>query len=316
LHKSQLKNLYKLLDPEIREKNIRALRQWLRGQYWNISGQTMPAPIFLVGCSRSGTTVTYETLAASEQLISIGYELPQFWDGLWGPAHNNWESEAAEANVATPAHRQAFFRWFYSRVGKGRILDKTCINILRIPYLYQLFPDAHFIYLHRDGCSNVSSLIDGWNKDSHFGLRQFLGEYPCKIAIDDGKFDDWRFFLPPGWRDYNHAKLEEVCAFQWLSANQMALQAKSLIPARQWTQIRYEDLLDKPLETFEYVFKQLNLPFDSKQQQICRSLASRPTSLVSGAPDREKWKKRNLKAIENIQGRLEPMLKELGYDIG
>jgi hypothetical protein len=297
----KLKNLHKLLDPEIRGKNLRAVREALRARYWDLRGQSMPAPVFLIGCSRSGTTATYETLAASPTLISIGYELPQFWDGLWGPAHNGWDSEA-------------FFRLFYARVGKGRILDKTCINILRVPYLLALFPEAHFVYLYRDGRANVSSLIDGWENDAHFGLTQFLGASPEPVAIDGGRFTEWSFFLPPGWRDYNSAALEDVCAFQWSKANEMALDARGQVPPAQWTEIRYEDLLDQPLQTFERVFARLGLDFDAPLRDICSNLAKRPTSLVSGTPEREKWKKRNQARVDRVMDRLQPMLRRLGYD--
>jgi len=309
-----LRKLHKLLDPEIRAKNLRALHEAVRARYWDLSGQRMPPPVFLVGCSRSGTTVSYETLAASRELISIGYELPQFWDGLWGPHHNGWESEAAGADAAQATHAQAFFRFFFARVGKGRILDKTCINVMRIPYLLALFPDAHFVYLYRDGRANVSSLIDGWEKDAHFGLTQFLGPSPVPVAIDNGRFMEWSFFLPPGWREYNCATLEEVCAFQWVSANELALAARERVPAAQWTEIRYEDLLDQPVQTFERVFARLGLVFDGRMRQICASLAQRPTSLVSGTPEREKWKKRNHARVERVMDRMEPMLERLGYD--
>lgn len=311
---SKLSKLLKLRDPEIRAKNLRALHESVRGHYWDLSGQQMPPPVFLVGCSRSGTTVTYETLAASRELISIGYELPQFWDGLWGPLHNGWESEAAAAEHAQAAHRQAFFRLFYAKVGRGRILDKTCINVLRIPYLLALFPDAHFIYLYRDGRANVSSLIDGWENDGHFGLTQFLGPSPVPVAIDGGRFIEWSFFLPPGWRDYNEATLEEVCAFQWVAANEAALAARESVPPAQWTEIRYEDLLDRPEDTFAGVFERLGLVFDAPLRSIAANLARRPTSLVAGAPERDKWKRRNGERIERVQGLLEPMLRRLGYD--
>lgn len=311
----KLRNLHKLLDREIRAKNLRAMRERVRGAWWDFRGQRMPAPVFLVGCSRSGTTVSYETLAASDELISIGYELPQFWDGLWGPAHNGWESEAATADAARSAHRDAFFRFFYARVGKGRILDKTCINILRIPYLLELFPDAHFVYLYRDGRANVSSLIDGWESTGHFGLTQFLGESPVPVAIDGGRFREWSFFLPPGWRDYNNATLERVCAFQWVKANEMALDARSLVPSAQWTEIRYEDLLDQPVATFERVFGRLGLVFDQRLRELCGKLTDRPTSLVSGVPDRDKWKKRNGQRVERVMPQLTPMLQRLGYDV-
>lgn len=310
----KLSSLHKILDPEIRAKNLQAAREWLRGRYWDLSRQHMPPPVFLVGCSRSGTTVTYETLAASRELIAIGYELPQFWNGLWGPHHNGWESEAADADVADPEHAQAFSRFFYSRVGKGRILDKTCINVMRIPYLLALFPEAHFIYLYRDGRANVSSLIDGWENDGHFGLTQFLGPSPVPVAIDNGRFHEWSFFLAPGWRDYNHATLEEACAFQWVAANERALAARELVPRAQWTEIRYEDLLDRPVEVFERVFGRLGITFDPHLRDIAGNLAQRPTSLVSGTPERDKWKKRNGARIERVLDRLQPMQQRLGYD--
>ncbi len=80
-----LRNFRKLLDPEIRAKNLRAMRFALRGLYWDLSRSQAADPVFVVGCSRSGTTVTYETIAMSPQLLSFGHEIPEFWDSLWGP---------------------------------------------------------------------------------------------------------------------------------------------------------------------------------------------------------------------------------------
>ena len=83
--------LLKLLDPDIRAKNRHALMLALRGTWWDVRRPAMPDPVFLVGCSRSGTTVTYETLSASRAFSTFGYEIPQFWNGLYGPLTNNWD---------------------------------------------------------------------------------------------------------------------------------------------------------------------------------------------------------------------------------
>ena len=123
-----MNKLRKLLDPEIRAKNLRALNYAARGLAWDLLRPAQPDPVFLVGCSRSGTTVTYETLAAAPELLKFGYELPDFWDGLYGPLNNGWDSEAAGAENARPEHRGAALRFFYQRLGAGRVLDKTCIN--------------------------------------------------------------------------------------------------------------------------------------------------------------------------------------------
>jgi hypothetical protein len=312
----QLRNLHKLLDPEIRAKNLRALRYEARAWYWNAVRPGAPDPIFVVGCSRSGTTVTYETIAAARGLLSFGFEIPAFWDGLWGPLRNNWESEAAGAYHARPEHRLAAMRYFFARLGAGQVLDKTCINVMRVPYLFRLFPKARFVYIHRDGRDNVSSMMDGWRHDGHFGLSKFLGPFPCEVAIEGGQFRDWSFFLPPGWRDYNHARLEEVCAYQWLTANRMALDAARSVQNDQWVQLRYEDIFDRPVEMFREVFERLELPFDDAIRARCAKLNELPTSIVKGAPKKAKWKQSNPEAIERVIPTIRLLMQELGYDTG
>ena len=68
---AKLGNARKLLDPQIRAKNIAELKRAAKGILWELTRPAVPDPIFVVGCSRSGTTVTYETIAASPALLSI-----------------------------------------------------------------------------------------------------------------------------------------------------------------------------------------------------------------------------------------------------
>jgi hypothetical protein len=311
----RLRNLHKLADPEIRAKNLRELRYQLRGLWWDLTRPAMPDPVFVVGCSRSGTTITYETLAAAPQFLAFGWEIPAFWDGLYGPLNNGWHSEAAGAEHARPEHRDAAFRYFYQRLGAGCVLDKTCINVMRIPYLHALFPQAMFVFIQRDGRDNISSMMDGWRMgrtDGRFELSPYFGPFPEPVAINGGEFRDWAFFLAPGWREYNHASLEEVCAFQWVSANRLALEAKRLVPAEQWIHLRYEDLFERPVEMFREAFERLGIPFTPELQARCANL--QPTSIVKGKPKRQKWREHNPAAIERIQPMIRPMMLEMGYD--
>jgi len=311
-----LAKLSKLLDPEIRAKNLRALKWELRGLWYDLSRPAMPDPVFVVGCSRSGTTITYETLAAAPQFLTFGWEIPQFWNGLYGPLNNGWASEAAGADDARPEHRHAAFRYFYQRLGAGWVLDKTCINVMRIPYLHALFPQAKFVFIQRDGRDNISSMMDGWRMgrvDGRFELTQFFGPFPEEVAIEGGQFREWCFFLPPGWRAYNHASLAEVCAFQWMTANRLALEAKKQIPPEQWIHLRYEDLFERPVEMFREAFERLGVPFTAELEARCRNL--QPTSVVNGRPKRQKWKEANPEAIRRILPVIRDLQLELGYDV-
>jgi len=312
----RLSHLHKLLDPEIRAKNLQWLRWRARELYWSTAHPAMPDPVFVIGCSRSGTTVTFETLAASGHFLHFDYELPQLWDGLYGPLNNGWASEAAGPEHAERAHRERALAYFYARLGAGPVLDKTCINTLRVAYLHKLFPRAKFVFIHRDGRDNISSMIDGWRlgrTDGGFGLEKFFGPSPVPVEINGGEFREWHFFLPPGWRDYNRASLEEVCAFQWISANRLALDAARDVPAAQWIQVRYEDIFERPVEMFRTVFERLGLPFDARMEAHCAGLSGRPTSIVKGTPKKQKWKESNPEAIARILPAIAPLMRELGY---
>lgn len=315
LHK--IAKFRKLADPEVRAKNITAARHRLREAAYTLLRADMPDPIFVIGCSRSGTTVTFETLAASGHFHHFGFELPQFWNSLVGPANNRWESEAATPADARPEHRARALAYFYARLGAGLVLDKTCINTLRVGYLHALFPQARFVFIQRDGRDNVSSMIDGWRlgrSDGGFGLEKFLGPSPEPVNINGGEFREWHFFLPPGWRDYNHASLEEVCAFQWVSANRLALDAAQQIPPAQWIGLRYEDLFLRPVAMFREVFERLGIPFTTALEVRCASLAERPTSIVKGRPQQQKWKQHNPAAIARILPIIASQMRAMGYD--
>lgn len=305
--------LLKILDRDIALKNINAFRYQMAEAAYRLIRPSIPDPIFIVGCSRSGTTVTFETISKSHQLIAFPYEIPQFWHSLCGPWDNQWASECATANDANPVHREKAFAYFYARLGRGQVLDKSCINILRIPYLHALFPNATFIYIHRDGRDNISSLMDGWRHDGHFNLKSLLGDIPAPIAINDGEFTDWSFFLPPGWQDFNDASLEDVCAHQWNMANTLALEAKTLIPENKWIELPYGDLITSPVEAFEDVFKKLKLDFSDEVRKHCAALNKKPTSIVAGPPKKDKWKTHNPEEIKRILPKITPLMKTLGY---
>ena len=102
-----LRNLYKLLDPEIRAKNLRAIRLAVRGLYWNRRATAGAGPdirrrLLALGNDRHLRNDRHRAGAA---LVRLGD--PRVLGGLWGPQSCDWESEAAGAEHARPEHRDA-----------------------------------------------------------------------------------------------------------------------------------------------------------------------------------------------------------------
>jgi hypothetical protein len=78
--------------------------------------------------------------------------------------------------------------------------------------------------------------------------------------------------------------------------------------------LRYEDIYDRPVEMFQRVFDWLDFPFDDAIRARCASLAGAPTSIVKGAPKKQKWKEHNPAAIHRILPMIRPLMLEMGYD--
>jgi hypothetical protein len=191
-----------------------------------------------------------------------------------------------------------------------RIIDKTPPNTYRVGYLAEAFPDAKFIYLTRDGATNISSLIEGWRSQKRFSFsfRKFY-EYNKKINIKgyDGKV--WKFTNPPGWEDYLDKPLEEVCAFQWLSAHKYSQEAFKKMPSSRWMPVKYEELVANPEKVVREICIFLDLKYDENIKRHCKKL---PIVSTSTKPDPNKWLK-NKALIENIADKIDEMQVQLGY---
>src|SRR3546814_9998708 len=78
------------------------------------------------------------------------------------------------------------------------MLEKTPKNALRIPLLRKVFPDARFIYLHRDPRQVLGSMLDGWQSG---GFRMYS-------TLPGWQGPAWSFLLVPGWRELSGKPLE------------------------------------------------------------------------------------------------------------
>jgi len=290
---------------EFLEKVIKTLRYYrnnlfifLRSLRFKISPVKLSQPVFVVGCSRAGTTLIYKTLSESKALGSLQKETHDFWAELHPLAERNWESHEIPEEEACEKDRKIVNRFFYSLTGRRRIVDKNNQNGLSIQYLIKLFPDAHFVYIKRNPGDNINSLIQGWGKAEEFST--WSDDLPEKINIDGGKYKRWCFFLAKGWRNYINSSIEEVCAFQYKTINKSILEAKKHIPTEQWHEISYELLIKDPIHEFEKIFKGCNIPFDNHLKQHCQDVLQKPYNTFSEIRA-DKWKDgENKEKIEKV----------------
>lgn len=297
------------VDKTLRHHGAGALTR-LRGLAWGLAGRPAERPIIVVGCSRAGTTLVYKTLSESHEIGSLQRETHDFWIELHPLQAKNWDTHGLGASDASVAERDLVSRYFYSRTGHHRWVDKNNQNGLCVPYLHALFPDAMFVYVKRSPGDNLNSLIEGWGKPQEFAT--WSNQLPEPVDIE-GRYKKWCFFLAEGWREYLGRPIEDICAFQYRAINQAILDARAHIPPDQWVEVFYEDFLRDPVETFRSIFLACGLSFDQALEQHCAEVLEIPYNAFSEIR-LDKWKDgRNRDKVAQALPQVAEVAARMGY---
>jgi len=252
-------------------------------------------PVFIISPPRSGSTLLFETLARAPDVYTIGGESHALIESI--PAlhlrHRDFRSNrllAADATAEVATELRARFR-NRSRNRDGhpppvrfRLLEKTPKNALRIPFLLQAFPEARFVYLHREPREVLASMIDAW-MSGHFRTYLQLPGWPHPY---------WSLLLTPGWQALAGKPLPEIVAGQWDSAMRVMLDDLEALPGERVSTIRFDRLVANPDEAIRRLCERLDIRWD-----VDLSGQLPPSRHTLTAPDPGKWT-RHAAAIEPL----------------
>ena len=127
-------------------------------------------PIFVIGSPRSGTTLLRLILDAHPR-ISCGEET-HFLRDLEAIVGRNWELVRTYGLDRRwwLAHIRGLYADFQTEVltrsGKARWAEKDPTYTLHLPFIDELFPEAVYVHLLRDGHDVVASFRDRWGYKS------------------------------------------------------------------------------------------------------------------------------------------------------
>jgi len=205
-------------------------------------------PIFVISPPRAGSTLLFETLAQAPGLFTIGHESHALIEGLreLHPAHANFDSNRLDAAAATPLLveelRQRFHAELRDRHGQPpvmacvRLLEKTPKNALRVPFLAKVFPEARFVYLHRDPRQTLASMLEAWQS----------GRFRTYPQLPGWSGPPWSLLLTPGWRELIGRPLHEIVGAQWEATTRTLLHDLEALPANRCHVAGYTDFLTHP----------------------------------------------------------------------
>lgn len=245
-------------------------------------------PIFMIGCSRSGTTIAAALFGLHPDVADFSEAHP-IWDprGYRDPeADHYWV--AADVRAEDAARLHARFEYVRRHLGKERFFNKNPRSSVRIDYIRAVFPDAVFIHVIRDGRAVAASMLE------FIRARAHLESVPMPLC------------RPPSWRELLRAdKLEQV-ALQWREVVSFILKKRAeLGPA--YHEFKYEELCDDPRRVLAATWRFAGLRVEA---DVLERLPERLES------QNYKWREQlNPEQIELVTGIQRSLLEEMAYPL-
>lgn len=200
------------------------------------------------------------------------------------------------------------------------LLLKSSSNCYRLEFMKSLYPQARFsfIYLTRNPAAVINGLMDGW-LSSGFYSQNLAGVTDLDIAGYTARERPWsrhwwNFDAPPGWSEYTRRPLEQVCGFQWWSANKHVIDGIDSGAINRYMVIKYEDLLDH-----DSMRAQLAKAFDFAglpQDAVLNGFKAPAAVMAVNPPGARKWMQRGSVILPAIRdGRIASVARSLNYDV-
>lgn len=238
--------------------------------------------VFLFGSPRSGTTLLQNILSRQSE-IAEWYEPYYLWENFFPVTESDVWSDTflTDATIERIRHE---FKIYSHKSHKTIILDKSPLHAFNLKIVSEVFPNATFIHILRDGRDVTLSIKKEWNKRSDIAKQTDIIQY-LAVALDMLKRQPyWRYrfmalahelrlsvasfsvFNPSGclnksrwqgypgwgprfegWRRYldSHSTIE-FNAMQWVKSVEAVLGTWDDLPEASKIEVRYEDLIQSP----------------------------------------------------------------------
>ena len=221
-------------------------------------------PVFILGTGRSGTTILGIVLSMHRDVGFLN-EPKAMWHAIYpdedvigsysrGVAHYRLVAGAASDVVKQNAHR--LFGAYLAAVFSKRLVDKYPELVFRVPFVRQIFPDAQFIFLVRNGWDTCAS-IDKWS--TRCG-EQKNGEVHDWWGVDRRK---WQLMLTEliesdpyfdGIKEaaFSFDRHTDMAALEWVVTMREGMR-RMRENGGAILMVRYEDLVETPRKTLSEI---------------------------------------------------------------
>ena len=272
-------------------------------------------PIIIIGAPRSGTNMLRDILTSLDGVATWPCDEINY---IWRHGNVRYPSDEIPVGNLTLSIRN-YIKQRFSQIQKQYnaqyIVEKTCANSLRVPFVDAVLPNAKYIFIYRDGIDATGSAKERWTAElniryilekvkfvpkmdlPYYGLR-YLWARIYRLFSSEKRLAFWGPELDGMQSLLQKYSLNKVCALQWQRCVDKSEQAFASMPASKVLRVRYENFVREPLGELSRILNFIGL--ESKPDKLVKAVEG--VSSHSVGKGRQALGKDEVKNLEELVG--------------
>jgi hypothetical protein len=203
-------------------------------------------------------------------------------------------------------------------------MENTPSNVLRVPFLYKVFPEATYLFISRNPFSCISSIEEKWHKPKTWSglmrtlsntpwmqLPYYAGDFLSHMFVRRLRKEEYIPFYGPRYsgvdEDLRTHDMMRVIARQWARGNRKAREDLTRLGADRVLTFRYEDLMEDTEGVLRRIYAHCGLACDDGIIRTARQMVD---------PGRQqKWRRLDPRDLIAILPEIEEEMAAYGYDV-
>ena len=188
--------------------------------------------IVIIGAPRSGTNMLRDILTSLDGICTWPCDEINY---IWRHGNLGYPSDEIPATKVTTSIKKfinSCFDDIRDQYKSDIVVEKTCANSLRVPFVDKVLPDAKYIFIYRDGIDATGSAKERWTAEldipyllkkvkfvpkidlPYYAVRYFWSHF-YRLVSKEKHLAFWGPALKNQQLILQNHSLNEVCALQW-----------------------------------------------------------------------------------------------------
>ena len=241
------------------------------------------SPIFIIGTGRSGSTLLGMLLSMHKKIGFLN-EPKAMWHfafnnedviGSYSTVEAKYKLDASNVNDKGVHLIKKLYGFYLASVFSSRIVDKYPELIFRIEFVKEIFPDAKFLFLQRNGFNTCISteewirkhrVVNNNQTEDWWGVNNRKWKLLLEQIVPSSKL------LSPHLEKIKVLQSQvDMAAIEWIAAMEEGIYFQKKYP-ESILPVKYETIIEDPEKGLSEILTFCNLDFDNAPKNYAKKI--------------------------------------------